>query len=44
MIPGGPEAVIYADPGTLCCDEIGVQYTKKTDRTLATGWKAITSA
>lgn len=38
MIPGGPEGVIYANAGTIVCDETGALWRKGTDRSLATGW------
>lgn len=38
MIPGGPEGVVYARPGTVCSDELGNLWRKETDVSLNTGW------
>lgn len=43
LIPGGPEAVVYASAGVTCVDELGVLYVKASDVSLATGWTTVTA-
>jgi len=44
QIVGSPEAVMYAPFGYIVVTEAGNIYVKKSDITLNTGWKLVTTA
>lgn len=43
MIQGGPNGVVYGQPGLVCSDETGQLYVKTTGMDLNTGWDALST-